>query len=268
MVTTITLSIILILLMIIIGGERGSLSLVTLIANIIIFIASVIMIYFGLHPIIVAFIGCVLISINTIFFQNGKNPKMLASFISVIIIMVLLAIVVYRFSYTTNISGINEILKRQDEMMGLTVNININMVNITVALIIFGLIGALIDGAIAIATAVYEVYNNNKHLSSTELIKSGISMGKDIIGTMINTLFFAYIGESIMLFIFYNKFNYNFLQIINSKAFVEEFASIIISGIGSILIIPVTSVVVAYILKHQEKFSRYFEEEEMESEEN
>lgn len=261
MATTITLSVILILLMIIIGGERGSLSLVTLGANIIIFIFSIVMIYFGLHPIVVAFIGCFLISMNTIFFQNGKNPKMLASFISVTIIMVLLSFVVYRFSYTANISGINEILKRQDEMMGLSVDININMVNITVALIMFGLIGALIDGAIAIATAVYEVYNNNKYLSSTELIKSGISMGKDIIGTMINTLFFAYIGESIMLFIFYSKFNYNFLQIINSKAFVEEFASIIISGAGSVLIIPVTSVVIAYILNNQEKFSRYFEEE-------
>lgn len=261
MATTITLSVILILLMIIIGGERGSLSLVTLGANIIIFIFSIVMIYFGLHPIVVAFIGCFLINMNTIFFQNGKNPKMLASFISVTIIMVLLSFVVYRFSYIANISGINEILKRQDEMIGLSVDININMVNITVALIMFGLIGALIDGAIAIATAVYEVYNNNKYLSSTELIKSGISMGKDIIGTMINTLFFAYIGESIMLFIFYSKFNYNFLQIINSKAFVEEFASIIISGAGSVLIIPVTSVVIAYILKNQEKFSRYFEEE-------
>ena len=261
MATTITLSVILILLMIIIGGERGSVSLVTLLGNIIIFIYSIVMIYFGLHPILVAFIGCFLISMNTIFFQNGKNPKMLAAFISVTIIMILLSLIVYRFSYTSNISGINEILKRQDEMMGLTVDININMVNVTVSIIMFGLIGALIDGAIAIATAVYEVYYNNKHLSSTELIRSGISMGKDIIGTMINTLFFAYIGESIMLFIFYNKFNYNFLQIINSKAFVEEFSSIIISGAGSVLIIPVTSIVIAYILKNQQKFSRYFDEE-------
>ena len=85
------------------------------------------------------------------------------------------------------------------------------------------------------------------------LFKSGIIMGKDILGTTSNTLVLAGIGESILLFNRYKWFNYSFLDMINSEAFFQEFVFIIFGAIGCVLIIPITAFLICKILKKEKK---------------
>ncbi len=86
-------------------------------------------------------------------------------------------------------------------------------------MIITGLIGAAMDASIAVSSAVYEVYKNNRGLSLMELFQSGIHIGSDILGATINTLYFACLGESLTLFILLKNYKYSVLEVINSKAF-------------------------------------------------
>lgn len=92
------------------------------------------------------------------------------------------------------------------------------------------------------------MYSNNRTLNEKELFKSGINIGKDILCTMANTLFFVFIGEFITLIILFYGGNYSFGEIINSKVFSAELIKIIFIAIGSILVIPVTSYVVSHKL--------------------
>lgn len=257
------LAIILIVLLYAIGGERGIITFISLCFNVLVLVFSTSLMSWGFNPLIVTFISCIVICNITLFYQNGKNAKTIASFISVVIVLLILIVLTYNMGYQAKIQGINEIIQYSDEVAGLSIDIDIDMAKIAVSMVIMGLIGAAMDTSIAVSSALYEVYRNNRHLNGKELFKSGINIGRDILGTTVNTLYFACLGESMMLFILFKSYNYSLLETINSKAFFQEFVYIIFSGISCVLIIPITSVIVSYILTNPEKLKKHLEEDEL-----
>jgi uncharacterized membrane protein len=81
-------------------------------------------------------------------------------------------------------------------------------------------------------------------------MQSGKNVGKDILGTTSNTLLFAGMGEILLLFIWLSKMNhYSIPQLINSKAVFQELIIILVSNIGCLLIIPISVLVISYLLK-------------------
>jgi uncharacterized membrane protein len=259
----ILLLIIFITLLIAIGGERGIKSLVSIFLNILILSGLLIFITWRFHPLILTFLASLLISNVTLFYQNGKNAKTLASFFSVILVVVLLIGLTYVLGYEAKIGGLSEMIADEALSFGISTDIHINMFYIAIAMIITGLMGAAMDTSIAISSAVYEVYRNNRQLNRKDLYQSGIQIGKDILGTTINTLYFAYIGGGMSLFILYKKFQYSLLEIINSKAFFQDTIYIILSGISCVMIIPITAGAIAYIVTHAEKFMKHLDEDEI-----
>ncbi|WP_206460605.1 YibE/F family protein [Anaerovorax sp. IOR16] len=255
------LVLILISLLILIGGERGLITIISLCWNLFILAVSFVLMSWGLNPLLTTFCSCLLISNGTIFYQNGKNAKTIASFISVLIIMLLLFLFIYVAAYHSHVGGLNELMKNDDMIFCLSTNINVNMGSIGVSMIIIGLMGAIIDTAIAVSSGVYEVYSNNRHLTKKELIISGMSIGGDILGTTVNTLYFAYIGESLMLFVLFKNFHYTISEVINSKAFFQEVICIVFSAIGCVAIIPITAIVVSYLLTNSDRFKKFLDED-------
>src|SRR5690625_5423047 len=71
-----------------------------------------------------------------------------------------------------------------------------------------GSLGAVMDVAISISSALYELYQKNNDISDEALKASGMDIGKDIMGTMTNILFFAYVSGSMPMLILYLK-NYS-----------------------------------------------------------
>ena len=258
---TLFLFAIFVFLLILIGGNRGVVTLISICGNIAILLLLTILIARGFHPIIITFISCYLICNINLFYQNGKNAKTIASFISVIIILIILFIITYSFGYYGKIGGLHELKIGEDDVFGMSENLGINTIKIAVSMVIMGLIGAVMDTSIAVSSAVYEVYKNNRHLSDKELFQSGMGIGKDILGTTVHTLYFAYIGESLMIFLLFQQFNYSVLSLINSKAFYQEFIYIILSAISCVLVIPITAYFISYIIKKPDKFAKFLKED-------
>ena len=128
-----------------------------------------------------------------------------------------------------------------EEINMFSYNVGIDFSGIAISIILISLIGATTDSSIAISSALYEVYENNKYLSKKELFLSGIRIGKDILCTTTNTLLFAFLSEFMTLVIWFSKGGYSFLDIINNKTFAQEFIRILFSAIGCVLVIPITS---------------------------
>jgi len=259
----IVLAVILIILLFVIGGERGIVTFISFCFNVVVLSISTMLLSWNWDPIIVTFISCFLICYITLCYQNGENSKTIASFWSVIIVLLVLFALSYYISYESHLGGINDLLRGEDELSGLSPDININMAKISVSMIITGLIGAATDASISVSSAVYEVFKSNRYLSFQELFKSGIHIGSDILGATVNTLYFACLGESLTLFILYKNYNYSILEVINSKAFFQEFVYIIFSCISCILVIPLTAIFISYILKKPEKFKKFLEDDEL-----
>lgn len=242
------LALVFVSLFLIIGGDRGVMSLMTLCGNLAIFSLSILFMVMGFHPIVVTLIASTAISSITLLYQNGKNIKSISALIAVVIIMLLLFIFTYIYGMQSHISGLNEIEQRSDFAMYYSFNINVNMELVAISMIIMGLIGAIMDTAIAVSSSIYEIHENNRHLAVDELFQSGITIGKDILGTTLNTLYFAYIGEALLLLLYMQQYHYSIVKLINSKAFLQDFMCIIFSAIGCVLIIPLSAFITSHLI--------------------
>ena len=79
------------------------------------------------------------------------------------------------------------------------------MLPLSNSIIIIGLIGTINDTSIAISSALYELHENNKKLKPKDLFISGMNIGKDVMGTMTNTLILAYVGGSLTLILLFTS---------------------------------------------------------------
>ncbi len=81
-------------------------------------------------------------------------------------------------------------------------------------------IGAITDVAISLTSPMREIFLHHPSISRKELFLSGLSIGKDILGTNTNTLFFAFFGGYLALLLWFkDHLSYSIGEMINSKVF-------------------------------------------------
>jgi len=115
--------------------------------------------------------------------------------------------------------------------------------------IVVGALGAMMDVCMAISSSVEEVKKANPNISVKDAIKSGLNVGRDIIGTMTNTLIFAYIGADMTLVVLPGLnipmagYRYPFFRLLNQEAPAVESVQALIGTIGLVLAVPITALV-------------------------
>jgi uncharacterized membrane protein len=243
---SVVLSIILLILMVIIGGTRGLKSFITLIFNFFILFLMLILIAAKLDPIKVTFIGCILISYITLFYINGINKKTVSSLISVTFVILLTMLITYNIGNDAKIQGFAN--EQAETIAYLSLYVQLNFSKIVICQVLIGLLGAIIDVSISISSSMNEIQKNDLLITQKSLFASGMNIGKDILGTMTNTLLFAYIGGFMTLIIYFNELHYSISDILNAKVFCAEVFQILCGGIGIILIIPITALISSKIL--------------------
>lgn len=238
------LFLILFILLIIVGGKRGVKTFVTFFLSLLLITIYLIFMNLGFDSIKLSIIICILSSIVSLFILNGYNLKTKSSFISILIVLFLIFFLVYLIGRFSNIQGFSE---NQMESISLySHSINYDMVNVIIGVYLISIIGTVVDTSISISSAMNEVYENNKKTNITDLFKSGLNIGSDILSTTINTLFFALIGGFLGFFMWYHTMIIE--QMINHKVFAQDIIQLLISFIASILIIPITSYITAITL--------------------
>lgn len=238
----IKLIIILFAAMLFVGGDRGLTSFFTLVRTAVAFTANVYLIAWGLPTIPVTLVVSAFLVAGVIYGQNGWNAKMHGASVSAVLVVIVIMAVIGPVIGVAGISGYNEIEQYEEISMYLSADISISMSAVAVSATVLGVLGAVIDTAVAVSTAVNEVYVNNPSIDKRTLIGSGMNVGKDILGTTVNTLLFAAFGESIMLANLFLKNESTFYEIINSKALFQEIAALFVALMGCLLVIPLTSI--------------------------
>ena len=243
----IILIILLFLLMIYIDIKRGIKLFLSILFNFIILMIIFYFIAIGLNPIICSLIGCFIISYIILYYVNERNIKTESSLKSVIIVLIILSFLIFFVTKISRIAGFG--YESYEEINMFSYDVKIDFTNIAISMILISLIGATVDSSIAISSALYEVYDNNKNLSKKDLFLSGMNIGRDILCTTNNTLMFAFLGEFMTLLIWFYKGEYSFLEIINAKTFVSEMIKILFSAVGCIIVIPITAYITTETLK-------------------
>ena len=109
-------------------------------------------------------------------------------------------------------------------------------------------LGAVTDVTMGIASSLQEVHVANGSLGRKELFRSGLNIGRDMVGTMSNTLILAFFGSDLTLAIYLYSLGLSFHQLVSSAYLSIEMISGIACSVGVILSIPVTAWVTAAAL--------------------
>ncbi len=241
------LAVMLCMAMVMIGGKKGAISFFSLFINFLVLLGTVYMMNDPVNdPILWVIIACVIISCVNLFFINGINSTTIAAFLSTIITMVALLLFILFMSDLTMINGFGE--EEVDELSLLSLYIGISFAELAAVVIIISTIGAITDISISITSPMREVYLHNPGMSRRELVQAGFAIGRDLLGTSTNTLFFAFFGSYLGLLIWFKDLSYSLGDIVNSKIFAAEMLTILCAGIGIALVIPVASWITAFLL--------------------
>lgn len=115
--------------------------------------------------------------------------------------------------------------------------------------IIIGLLGVLDDVSITQASVVHELRRANSNLNWRELYVRAIRVGRDHVGSLVNTLALAYVGAALPLVLLYARAESSFLTSINQEVIASELVRIIIGSIGLVLAVPLTTIIAAWYFK-------------------
>lgn len=247
------LVIILFVAMLFVGGDRGLTSFFTLVRTVIAFAVNVYLIAWGLPAVPVTLVVSILLIAGVIYGQNGWNAKMHGAAFSAAAVVCVVMVTIGPILNMAGISGYNEIEQYEEISMYLSPNLSIPMSFVAVSATVLGVLGAVMDTAVAVSTAVNEVYVNNPDFEKKLLMDSGFAVGRDILGTTVNTLLFAGFGESIMLANLFLKNENTLAEIINSKALFQEISALFVAACGCLLVIPLASIVTPWFLVRERK---------------
>lgn len=233
------LSLVLILLIFISCGDKGSKSIITTLGFSILLLIYLKLIAAGISPYAATTIVVVCQLALILFFQNEKTSETYISFAAVTITLLILLPLAFYFTYSGCIQGFNPLEYEITDSNGYTRNVNLNMEAIEVSILIIALIGATVDSSIATTSSIMEIFSHCNNLSLTEGLAIGKTVGSSILSTSIHTVFYIYMAEYLTLFIEYAD-SFSFANMINSKSFSQGFLSMAIVSIGCSAVIPIS----------------------------
>ena len=131
---------------------------------------------------------------------------------------------------------------------------NINLKGLLLGGIIFGAVGVLDDVTTAQTAAVDEISKANKKLGFKDLFSKGISVGKEHISSLVNTLVLAYVGSSFPLLLLFSLNNDVPVWVkYNSEFIVEEVVRTLIGSTTLVLAVPIATFIAAYFISRKSK---------------
>ncbi len=234
----------------IIGGKHGIKSVISLIfTGVIIVFALVPLILRGYNPIVVSTLICVITTVITLLLIVGRNKKTISAILGTTIGLLIAGIVVFVIGNASSLTGLSG---EEAQMLAyIPQKMNLDFKGILYAGILIGALGAIMDVTVSVASAMHEIESVHPKISTKELIKSGLNVGRDIMGSMSNTLILAYTGGALHLMLLFNAFNLTFTEIINMDLIASEIIRAIAGSTGLILAIPITAIISGFNRIHK-----------------
>ena len=236
-----------ILVTILVGGRTGAKSIVGLLLTIAVLLAVFLpLLMKGWEPITTAFLLCSLVAVACFVILDGWSRKILCACVGTIggmAMAMLFGILVQKLLHLDGLRAEYAEALLQLRQTGTPVHIR----GLLVAGVIISALGAVMDVAMSISSAQSELKAVNPAMTPKALWRSGMNIGRDMVGTMTNTLILAILGSSTVLILYLYSLNLSWHQLMSSSYVAIELISSVSSAIGVILAVPLTNLVGAFV---------------------
>lgn len=232
-----------VLVLLIVGRKQGLFSIISLVINALL-LSYALDIYLS-NPhwslLLICSVAVVLFTVISLLLVNGFNEKTYAAVIATLLGTFASLFIVWLVLWGTSEKGL-----RYEELQFITRPYQM----VFLAGLFLGSLGAVMDVAITMSSSIFNMFEKNNNIPVKALIKSGMEIGKDIMGTMTNILFFVYVSGSIPILILYFK-NGSPLGFALSMNLSLEMARALAGGIGIVLTIPIGLYVTIFFINRK-----------------
>lgn len=208
------------------------------------------LVYLGYSPFWSAVFICFLTTLVTMYLIGGPTKKTCAATLGTLAGVVLAGISAWCFSKASGISGYN--VSDIETLMTLWNTNRIQVGGLLFSGLLISCLGAVMDVAISISSAIDEIYKQNSSLTRKELFKAGMRVGRDMMGTDSNTLILAFAGSSVSTLLLDYAYDLPYQQIINSNNIGIAIMQGLAGSFGIVLSVPLT-VLICTILFHRKE---------------
>ena len=231
-------------LLIYVGKKKGIYSLISIGLTILLITHCLTpLLLIGLHPVIATIFVCILSTAVTMYLVGGFNAKSTSALIGAVLSLGFAAILSYLTMLSAHLTGFTG----ENSLFLYTTHPELDYVGLTISMMVLATLGAVMDVAMSISSTINEIHLTDETKSVVELFKSGMNVGRDIIGTMANTLILVYLGGSLPLLLLAG--NIDLQKFINLNAVVTEIASALIGSIAIVICVPFTALVASGLIK-------------------
>ncbi len=237
---------------IVIGGRKGVRALLGVafsLLTVILFLAQAI--YHGFDPIVICFLTLLITTGVSLLLLNGFSRRTAVGLLSTLLGVLVTGIIFAIFAMLLHLTGYNS-----DEIENLflvSYSTGLSIRPLLLVGVLISALGAVMDVAVSLAAALEELVIVNPSFSRNALIKSGLNIGKDMIGTMSNTLILAFAGTALTTMISLIAYGYQFQQLLSSDYMAIELTQGLCATIGVVLTVPIATFISALLFIHSSK---------------
>ena len=206
------------------------------------------LVYLRFSPFWAAVFICFLTTLVTMYLIGGPTKKTCAATLGTLAGVVLAGLSAWCFSNASGISGYN--VSDIETLMTLWNTNRIQIGGLLFSGLLISCLGAVMDVAMSISSAIDEIYKQNTALSRKELFKAGMRVGRDMMGTDSNTLILAFAGSSVSTLLLDYAYDLPYQQIINSNNIGIAIMQGLAGSFGIVLSVPLT-VLICTVLFHK-----------------
>lgn len=206
------------------------------------------LVYLRFSPFWAAVFICFLTTLVTMYLIGGPTKKTCAATLGTLAGVVLAGLSAWCFSKASGISGYN--VSDIETLMTLWNTNRIQIGGLLFSGLLISCLGAVMDVAMSISSAIDEIYKQNTFLTRKELFKAGMRVGRDMMGTDSNTLILAFAGSSVSTLLLDYAYDLPYQQIINSNNIGIAIMQGLAGSFGIVLSVPLT-VLICTVLFHK-----------------
>ena len=230
-----------------IGGKKGVKAIASLaFTGVCIVYLMFPLMYRGISPIGITIVVVILSTLLTLWLLGGVSKKTVSAVVGTVSGVVVAAAAAVVFGKAAGITGYN--VSDIETLNYVAQNTQIKIGQLLFSGIIIAALGATMDVGMSIASTIQELHERSPQLGTKELFVSGIRVGRDMMGTMANTLIFAYVGGSLSTLVVNYAYNLSYNQLINSYVIGTEIMQGLSGTLGVVLTVPITAAVAAVLI--------------------
>lgn len=236
-----------------VGGQTGIKSLVALAVTLVCLFGVLLpSLMKGANTLLMTFIVCAYVAVVSLTIVGGVRKKTVCAMLGAVAGTALALLFGLLAQGLTRIDGL-----RIDDVEPLLqlrqTGTPIGLRGLLVGGIVISALGAVMDVTMGIASSLSEVHAANPELSRRELFRSGMNIGRDMVGTMTNTLILAFLGSGFTLILYLYSLGLSPRQLLSSAYVSLEVVSGVASSVGVILSIPLTALITAEVFTREKK---------------